>query len=167
MVRNIHYRDLRASLSEVGALIDGLSSQDDKLWPHENWPPMIMDRPLGIGASGGHSTIGYVVEQYEPGKSICFKFTAPQGFIGTHTFDAEEISPGIVRLRHTILMKPKGKAILTWTFMIRWIHDALIEDGLEKAVSFFDSKPWQPCQRSGWVKFLIKLKKRSETSASS
>jgi hypothetical protein len=63
---NIHECRLEAGLPEAGALIDSLASDEDRLWPHEHWPSIRFDRPLGIGAVGGHGPIGYTVEAYNP-----------------------------------------------------------------------------------------------------
>lgn len=41
MVKNIHTRDLLASPSKVGELIDSLASKNDKLWPGDQWWPML------------------------------------------------------------------------------------------------------------------------------
>jgi hypothetical protein len=57
MIRNVHERDLAAAPSEAGALIDGLAGEHDRLWPSERWPAMRLDRPLAVGASGGHGRI--------------------------------------------------------------------------------------------------------------
>ena len=53
-VLNIHEREIDATYEQVGALIDSLSSEEDCLWPNHSWPRMKFDRPLGIGADGGH-----------------------------------------------------------------------------------------------------------------
>jgi hypothetical protein len=58
-VINIHERVLDASIFEIGKLIDGLASANDKLWPHDRWPAMKFDRPLSVGAIGGHGPIRY------------------------------------------------------------------------------------------------------------
>ena len=38
----------------AGRLLDGLSAADDRLWPKDRWPAMRFDRPLKVGARGGH-----------------------------------------------------------------------------------------------------------------
>ena len=48
-VLNIHERELEANHERVGALIDSLSSEDDRLWPNHSWPRMKFDRPLTLG----------------------------------------------------------------------------------------------------------------------
>ena len=74
-VINVHERELNVSLYTAGELIDRLASENDVLWPSDRWPPMRFDRPLSVGAVGGHGPIRYVIEAYEPGRSIRFHFT--------------------------------------------------------------------------------------------
>jgi hypothetical protein len=88
-VINIHERVLDASITEIGKLIDGLASADDKLWPCDRWPAMKFDRPLSVGAVGGHGPIRYTIESYKPGSRIQFRFTEPKGFLGSHRFEVE------------------------------------------------------------------------------
>lgn len=157
MVKNIHTRDLLASSSKVGELIDSLASKNDKLWPVDQWPPMLFDRPLGVGAAGGHGSARYVVEEYEQGRYIRFRFTEPRAFVGIHAFDAEEIKPGVVRLRHVIDMRVEG---IIWALMIRLtirLHDALIEDAFDRAEAYVTSRPMSQRKWSFLVRFLRKL----------
>jgi hypothetical protein len=130
---NIHQRKIAASPDRVGALIDSLASPNDALWPRHCWPRMAFDRPLGIGARGGHGPIRYVVEGWSPGRSIRFRFTAPTGFDGRHGFDAELTDAQAVMLRHWIDMELRGPALLSWPLLYRPLHDALIEDALTTA----------------------------------
>lgn len=154
MVSNIHSRELRTSLAEAGRLIDNLASDQDCLWPKDVWPPMLLDRPLGVGAAGGHGPIGYVVEAYEPGRLVRFRFTHPEGLAGTHAFDLAEAGPGVVRLRHTVEAELSGGTRLTWPLAIRWLHDALTEDALDRAEAWTLGRPVQQRRWSPWVKFL-------------
>lgn len=153
MITNIHIREIKAPLPMVGALIDSLASNKDLLWPYEKWLPMLLDRPLGVGATGGHGTIRYIVEAYELGKYVRFRFTEPKGFIGTHCFCLKEINSHTVQIKHEINMRLEGGAKFSWPLIIRWLHDALIEDAFDKAESFITSsainRTW-----SLWVRFL-------------
>lgn len=125
MITNEHRRTVADG---AGALIDTLTGPDDRLWPHPTWPRMRFDRPLGVGARGGHGPIGYVIEEYEPGARIRFRFTAPRGFHGYHEFTAK--GP---ELRHSLIMRTTGTARLTWPLLFRPLHDALVEDALDRA----------------------------------
>jgi len=153
-VLNIHERELQADPEAVGALIDSLSSPEDRLWPRYAWPRMAFDRPLGVGARGGHGPIRYVVEAYTPGQSIRFRFTAPKGFAGSHGYEVARSRPGQSPvLRHTLKMSAHGRAIASWPLVYRPMHDALLEDSLALAqVSLGlppDIQPWPL-----WVKML-------------
>jgi len=136
MVRNVHERLINTPLTAAGVLIDKLASRDDMLW-HDDWPAMRFDRPLGVGARGGHGPVRYVVEAYEPGRSVRFRFTAPRGFVGTHGFDLVDVAPGTVRLRHVLEMRVESVGRVSWPLAFRWLHDALIEDALDRAAASF------------------------------
>ncbi len=130
-VVNVHQRVLPVEPARAGALVDGVSSAQDQLWPGPRWPRMVLDRPLGVGATGGHGPIGYFVEAYEPGRMVRFRFTAPQGFDGWHGFQVlPHATPGHCVLEHRLEMRTSGAATWSWTLMIESMHDALIEDAL-------------------------------------
>lgn len=145
-ITNTHHRDLPAAPTQVAPLLDTLASPQDRLWPRRLWPPMAFDRPLGPGAVGGHGPIRYVVESYEPGRSVSFRFTAPRGFDGIHRFDVEPLPDGRTRLRHTIEMETRGPARLTWPLIYEPMHDALIEDAFTTAEASLGAplvvRPW-------------------------
>lgn len=153
LVLNIHERQLKADPERVGALIDSLSSSADALWPLQSWPRMEFDRPLAIGATGGHGPVRYFVEEYIPGQSIKFRFAGPKGFDGTHSFQIVSVSGQPVALKHTIQMTARGPAILSWPIIFRPLHDALLEDCLAQAQASLGEPPqmrvWSP-----WTKFL-------------
>jgi hypothetical protein len=71
---NVHERMIAAPAARVGALLDTLASADDRFWPQENWPGVKFDRPLQVGATGGHGTGPYTVSSYTPGRHIRFEF---------------------------------------------------------------------------------------------
>lgn len=152
-VLNVHERLLDAPASHVGALLDSLSSADDALWPHRDWPAMRFDRPLGVGAVGGHGPIRYTVEEYTPGRQVRFRFTGPRGFDGTHAFHVEPSDGGRTLLRHVIDMEATGPAPLSWTLLYRPLHDALLEDALDRAERAVGGTP-RPRAWSRWVRIL-------------
>ena len=41
MIRNVHERVINASLEPLGALLNGLGQEGDRLWPSRYWPPMV------------------------------------------------------------------------------------------------------------------------------
>ena len=152
-VLNIHERELDADPMRIGALIDSLASKEDGLWPKHVWPRMDFDRPLGVGAKGGHGPIRYFVQEYTPGKSIRFRFTGPKGFDGYHGYEIVSSPQQPVILRHTLKMSTYGSGILSWPLVYRPMHDALMEDSLATAQVSLGLHPTiQPW--SQWVRIL-------------
>ncbi len=152
-VVNVHERVVQAPIDGVGRLIDSLASRSDRLWPSEQWPPMRLDRPLQVGAEGGHGPIGYAVERCEPGRRVRFRFTRPRGFSGWHGFEVEAVSSEATRLRHVLEMECHGWARLSWPLVFRPLHDALIEDALSKADAALTGRT-APQRWSLWVRVL-------------
>jgi hypothetical protein len=152
-VLNRHARRFDAEPEKVGACLDSLASRQDLLWPGEQWPAMAFDKPLGVGARGGHGPIRYSVEEYQPAQKVVFRFTSPKGFDGTHTFEVEDLATGC-ELRHTIDMRASGPALLTWPLLFRPLHDALLEDGLDKVEAHLRGREWHRRKWSPWVRFL-------------
>lgn len=152
-VLNIHERELPESPKRVGALIDSLSSSEDALWPQQSWPRMEFDRPLSVGAVGGHGPIRYFVEAYITGQSIRFRFTGPRGFDGHHGYEIVNSGAQGCVLRHTLEMTTRGPAIVSWPLVFRPMHDALIEDSLAVVQASLGHvprvQPW-----SAWVRIL-------------
>lgn len=131
-VRNVHEREFDLPLATVGSLIDSLASSSDRLWPEDKWPPMRFDGALDVGVRGGHGPIRYYIEAYRPGRLILFRFLAPRGFDGTHRYEIGE-RQGQTVLRHVLEMHTTDLASLSWPLLFRPLHDALIEDSLDKA----------------------------------
>ena len=154
MVTNTHERRFNVPAAHLERLIDQLASPHDIFWPSDRWPRMQFDRPLGVGARGGHGPIRYVIEWYEPGRDIEFRFTAPEGFNGTHRLTLEAIAPDQCRIRHEIRMTLSGSARLSWPLAFRHMHDALLEDALDQAEAFAEGKPVQQREWTPWVKAL-------------
>lgn len=153
MVVNTHEREISATSEEVGALIDSLGSQNDRLWPRAAWPALRLDRPLGVGAAGGHGPVRYHVTSYEPARRVEFQFTEPRGFHGTHCFSVVERVGRDPVLRHELTMKVRGIALLSWPLFFRPLHDALIEEGLDLAQSQWGN-PIRRHRRSLWTRIL-------------
>ena len=131
-IKNVHERVVP---TEAAGLIDTLSADEDRLWP-EGWPPMKLDRPLGVGAKGGHGPVRYEVIEYEPGKRIVFEFDQngelSNGFAGTHRFEVLGAERGVC-LRHEIDMDATVGAAIRWYTFVEPLHDALVEDALDRA----------------------------------
>ncbi len=102
----------------------------------------------GAGAVGGHGAIRYTVQRYEPGRQVVFEFGASMPLVGTHALEVMAGSePGHAVLRHTILAQATGRGRLIWPLAIRWLHDALIEDLLDRAATAIGQP--QPAQHAG------------------
>jgi len=152
-VHNVHEREFPLPLPNVGALIDTLASREDRLWPKDKWPPMRFDRPLSVGAIGGHGPVRYSIEEYQQGQMIVFRFLGPKGFNGTHRFQVED-RRGRTVLRHVIDMRATGLANMSWPLMIRPLHDALIEDAFDRATTSLGSAPLRHARWSISVRVL-------------
>lgn len=162
-VHNTHERALPAPPADVAALLAGLAGDDDRLWPHAAWPAMRFDGPLGVGAAGGHGPVRYTVTAYEPGARIRFGFTAPRGFAGHHEFTVHPTAAGTgagagaaesTVLRHTLAMRARGWAVVTWPLVWRPLHDALIEDALDRAEKATRGGAAAPARWGWWVRVL-------------
>jgi hypothetical protein len=154
MIRNVHERLLAAGPDEVGALLDSLSSPDDRLWPNRRWPAMKLDHGLEVGSDGGHGPVRYKVDRYEPGRLVAFAFTPKFPLDGEHRLEVLAQPDGTTLLRHTIEGTSKSWLRLCWPLCFRWLHDALIEDALDRAEADVAKTPWEPRPLSAQVRFL-------------
>lgn len=141
---NVHERVLPVPAAEVGRLLDRAGSADDPLWPTPSWPPIRFDRPLGIGADGGHGRVRYHVTAYEPGRRVEFTFHPRIGLVGTHTFEVLPRGPGSCLLRHRITAGTRGAMRILWPAVVRVCHDTVLEhllDNAEQAVTGTVARP--------------------------
>lgn len=153
-IANIHERKISSPVNDIGALLDTISSIEDKMWPYENWPRIKFDRPLETGAIGGHGPVRYTVASYSPGKSIKFTFT--KHFDGYHEITLEKIDETVSLMRHTIKAKTTGAKTITWLLAIRPLHNALIEDLFDKVERELSCNP-QPRSWGVWIRLLRRL----------
>jgi len=135
-------------------LIDALGGDDDRLWPHGTWPALRLDRPLRPGAAGGHGPIRYHVVAHVPGRWVRFRFTAPRGFDGFHEYTVHEAADGGTELHHLLSMTVHGAARVTWPLLWRPLHDALIEDSLDRAERAVTGAVRSPARWSRYVRLL-------------
>ncbi|TWP50269.1 SRPBCC family protein [Lentzea tibetensis] len=141
MIRNVHERVLSG---DAGFAIDRIQ----ELWPPA-WGRMEFDRPLGVGADGGHGPIRYRCTAIEPGRRVEFAFT---GLTGTHVLEADGTT-----LRHTLLGDFPLLPRLRWAFVIRWLHDACLEDFLDRAETAAGRPPERPARWSVWVRLVRRV----------
>ncbi len=133
MVENVHERELPAQAAEVGRLLDRIGTTSDPLWPAPTWLPMRFDRPLGVGADGGHGPVRYRVTRYQPGRLVEFTFRRQTGLLGAHTLEVQERGPHRCLLRHRLSARPVGAMRLLWPALVRTCHDAVLEHLLDNA----------------------------------
>jgi uncharacterized protein YndB with AHSA1/START domain len=141
-VHNVHSRELSAPAERVWELVAGLASDHDELWPTERWPtsPIEFDRPLGVGAKGGHGLIRYEVERYEPGRRVVFRFEPGSGLDGLHALEVEPLGAHRSRLTHTLDCRLEWKLRPLYRVLIK-AHDALVEDLLDNAERAVGGRP--------------------------
>jgi hypothetical protein len=154
MVRNVHERIVPAPIERVGPLLDRIGGPDDVLWPTPGWQPMVLDRPVAVGAAGGHSSIRYRVTGYEPGRMVEFEFTPGHGIEGRHVISAEPAGPDRTLLRYVSEGRFTGAMRLAWPLAVRWAHDALLEELLDNAERAVGVEPARPARRSAYVRLL-------------
>ncbi len=152
MIRNVHSREYEAPPEAAEALLSTLGGEEDRLWPAFRWPAMRFKGPREPGQAGGHGPIRYTIEAWEP-RFARFRFTAPKGFHGHHQFRIEALPGGRIRLSHEVEMEAQGRAYLTWALGIRWLHDALLEDALDRASGIL-GHALPPRPLGLWVRFL-------------
>lgn len=156
-MRNVHERQIDAAPDDVGALMTTLGGPHDRLWPTADWWPMVLDRPLAVGASGGHADIRYTVSSYEPGRRVAFTCIPPTALVGWHAFEVEPLPGGRSLLRHVLVAEPRGSFRLLLPLAVRWIHDAVIEDAFDRAEQELGVGPSHPARWSPWVVVLRRL----------
>ncbi|MBO0821899.1 MAG: SRPBCC family protein [Nocardiopsaceae bacterium] len=153
---NVHERRFPVPAEKAGALIDRLSAEEDPLWPRGKWHSLRFDRPLGVGAAGGHGPIRYHVIAYVPGQWVRFRFDRPRGFDGIHEFTVLP-EGGDTMLRHMAALRLHGGARLAWPLMWGPMHDALLEDLLDRAEENLLGRVARPSRYSLWVRLLRNL----------
>ncbi|MFK7782590.1 hypothetical protein [Psychroserpens sp.] len=158
-VLNSHNRIINQPIVKVSELFKTLATPDDKIWPIKTWPAMRFKQGLKIGSKGGHGRIRYTIIEFEPGNQIKFEFTKPHGFNGTHELEIEAISENVTEIHHVIKMNTSFKASLFWIIIIRWLHDALIEDAFDTVENYF-SEEKKETKYTTWVMFLRGYYKR-------
>lgn len=155
-----HERLLEAPPERIGELLDRLGSADDVLWPSEHWAALRLDKPLGLGARGGHGPFRYHVVEQEPGSVVRFRLTAPPEFVGQHEFLVERAGPDQARLRHVLVMQPVGGGALKWPLLYAPLHAALIEELMDRAEAAVTGAPAPAPRWSPRVRFLRWLSRR-------
>lgn len=154
---NIHVREIAAPAAVVGEILDTLGSSDDRLWATDIWvaEPVRFDRPLGVGADGGHGSIRYAVVDYEPGRRIVFEFAPNSGLSGTHGFEVEALEPQRSRLTHFLEAETSGWMRPIVPMLIGW-HDAMVETALDRAELESTGSLKRPTRIPRWLRIVNK-----------
>ena len=155
-VLNIHKRIIEQPKIKVADLFETLATDNDKVWPSEQWPKMKFKEGVKEGSKGGHGPIRYTITKFIPKAYIQFEFTKPKGFNGYHQLEIKEFEMDKTEIKHTIKINTTGIGILTWALAVRWLHNALIEDAFDKVENQF-SENHKRTAWSFWVKFLRKV----------
>jgi hypothetical protein len=152
-VTNVHTRIIAQPIAYIGKILSTLATKEDLIWPHEHWPKMKFKNGLLLGEYGGHGPIRYVVTKYLPEACIEFAFVKPKGFNGIHKLELTELDKNRTELKHTISINTSGAGTFLWLIAIRSLHDALIEDALDKVENHFSNSS-KKVRWSLWVRML-------------
>jgi hypothetical protein len=165
-ILNVHERMMDGPRTIVSELLDGLSGPDDLLWPGDRWPPMKLDSPLHVGSAGGHGQVRYRVSEHIPGTKVVFRFDDSGlvgGMEGAHWFEVIPNGEKTV-LRHVIEATCNFRTWLFWAVVVRPLHDALLEDALDRAERTVTPSSHGLRRWSLWVRFLRSLLRRESPS---
>jgi Protein of unknown function (DUF3995) len=157
-IESVHTRELPVAVEELGQVLDTLAGPDDKIWPIERWPndPIAFDRPLGVGARGGHGPIRYTVSGYEPGHRIAFEFEPGSGLRGHHRLEVEPVGSGGACMRHVLEVEADGVYGLLRPMFLA-MHDALVEDLLDKAELATTGRLARTAQWPRWLRLANRI----------
>ncbi|RRS01729.1 SRPBCC family protein [Glycomyces terrestris] len=156
-MRNVHSRRIGAPAGTVGALLDTLAGDGDRLWPSPAWPPLRLDGGLRVGAAGGHGPIRYRLGEYEPGRRVRFTFAPRAPLDGYHEFTVAADGDDASVITHEIRARPRGLGVVLWPVLLRWMHDDLLEELLDNAERHAAGPVARPHRRGPWVRLCRRL----------
>ena len=86
---------------------------------------------------------------------MAWRFTEPTPLRGRHWFDVVPADgAGGVWIRHVVAAESGFFGWLWWALGIRWLHDALLRDALDRAEGALTGHVRSPARWSPWVRFL-------------
>ncbi len=146
MIVNLHERALPGTSPQAaGALIDTLAERRrGRLWPAGRWPALRLDRGPG-GRRQRRPRADPLRRQRRRAGPPRLLPLRPGIFDGHHWFEVTTVE-GETVLRHVLSGRPRGRMRLLWPLAIRRLHDALIEDGLDRAEAALAGRAWEPRQ---------------------
>ncbi|MEU9122243.1 DUF2867 domain-containing protein [Streptomyces sp. NPDC048506] len=153
-VRDVHVRTVPAPAETVGALLDRLGGDHDPLFPSPVWPPMAFDRPLGVGADGGHGFIRYRVSAHEPGRRVRFDFTDGNGW---HEVEVQPLGPDRCRVEHRLESRQPLARQLLWTLALGAVHGTVVEEILDNIERAAVGRVAAPVRRTVRVRLFNRL----------
>ncbi len=161
-VRNVQQRVIQAPADRLGELLDRVADVDDSVWPARAWAPLILDDGLVPGSRGGHDVIRYSVVEYEPGRRVRFSFEPGVGLVGHHELQVDSVGPGRSRLTHTVAGTLEGRMTVLWPLVVRWLHEALLQDLLDNTERAATGRlKAAPVRWSAWVRLLRRAESAS------
>jgi hypothetical protein len=113
---------------------------------------MVLEAPLAVGVGGRHGPIRYRVTEYVPGQSVVFAFDQGVGLRGTHRFDVIPGGPHTCCVRHVVEGRTTGSMRVVWPVAMRWLHDAVVEDLLDRIATDAGRPPAHRARWSWWVR---------------
>lgn len=125
---NIHERVIESSPSTVWQWLIALGSAEDRVWPADRWPPLILSDGIIPGSKGGHGPIRYAVGSVVEGERVRFVFDSGWVDSGFHEFRLEEVPSG-TKVVHELSVADPSIVVIHW---IMPLHDALLEDLLDQ-----------------------------------
>jgi len=156
-LHNVHERHIAAPAERVGAVLETLATDHDQLWPAQTWAPMVLESGLEPGSLGGHAGIRYTVTAHDVGRQVTFAFDRRIGIDGAHALTVVDLGDGTAFLRHVLEGRSHGAMVLLWPLVVRWAHDALVEDAFDLAEAALGVGPTVPARWSTWVRLLRTL----------
>ena len=152
-IRNCHSRALAAPAGEIDARLGALGSAADDLWPAGRWFAMVLDAPGAEGGRGGHGPVRYRCSERRPGRvKVTFdRLLGSARWNGFHRFVVTPTPSGSL-LEHSVELTVPVCQYLQWAALVGPLHDAVLEDLLDKAAGQGVRRPLDP-----WVRFLRRV----------
>jgi hypothetical protein len=107
---------------------------------------MVLDRPVTVGAAGGHGSDRNRVTAYEPGRRVEFAVDARLGCTAHTLARGRAAGARSTVLQHRIDGRTSGAMRLLWPLAVRWLHDSVLEDLLDRAELAHGTRPRRPAR---------------------